>query len=132
MKIILSVIVVMLMIGAPSTQSVWATFYDSQGRPCTFGPSHDECLYEHLEKIPGTSNYIDYNAGYKVGHTDGVAGDVYHHAKSDNTSDSWVDGYTHGWYKGCVSWGKSQTWKTHERTVIFYRMFLLLKMAGSQ
>lgn len=77
MKIVISALVVLvLLIGA---QSAYAAsdidgkpiiFTDSQGRPCTFGPSHDECLYEHLEKIPGTSNYADYNSGLKVGYID--------------------------------------------------------------
>ena len=83
-------------------------FTDSQGRPCTFGPNHDECLYEHLEKIPGTVNYRDYHSGYKIGHADGVAGEHYHHSKTENVSASFIDGYGHGWNKGCVSWGKSQ------------------------
>jgi hypothetical protein len=102
-----TVISITLLIGAPLAYA-YTGFTDSQGRPCTFGPSHDECLYQHLEKIPGTSNYADYHSGYKTGLADGLAGDYYHHAKEDNKSASWGDGYYHGWDKGMVQWGKSQ------------------------
>ncbi len=77
------------MIGAPSIYALNITSWDAQGRPCNFGPSHDECQYKFLEKIPGTANYADYHAGYKIGYADGKAGDVYHHLKTDNTSASW-------------------------------------------
>src|SRR5689334_22414409 len=93
------------MIGVPAIQNVFAT--DEQGRPCTFGPNKDECLYQYLQKIPGTTNYADYQSGYKVGLADGLAGDYYHHSKTENASTSWGAGYGHGWNKGMVQWGTS-------------------------
>ena len=100
-----------LTIGAPSVyarQDTNVTSWDAQGRPCTFGPNHDECRYQFLEKIPGTPNYVDYHTGFKVGYADGVAGEPYHHLKTENVSASWGDGYYHGWDKGMVQWGTSQ------------------------
>ena len=73
MKIVISaLVVILLMIDAPSMQSVFGIFYDSHGRVCNFGAAHDECQYEFPEKIPGTSNYADYHSGYKVGYPDGL------------------------------------------------------------
>jgi hypothetical protein len=49
----------MLLIGSPAiyakkhhlsdTQKEDSTASDAQGRPCNFGPSHDECRDQHLE-----------------------------------------------------------------------------------
>jgi hypothetical protein len=78
---------------------------DAQGRPCTFGPSHDECQYRFLEKIPGTPNNIDYHSGFKVGYSDGFNEGIYHHAKDNGGTASFSDGYTDGWLKGCVVGG---------------------------
>ena len=83
-------------------------FYDSQGRICNFGPTHDECLYQFLQKIPGTSNYADYHSAIKVGYHDGLTEGVSHYLKTENRSQSWSAGYTHGWEKGCVDSGRSQ------------------------
>jgi len=53
MKIILSVVVVCLLISA---QSVYANraeagiASDAQGRPCVYGPAHDECHDQFLER----------------------------------------------------------------------------------
>ena len=71
-----------LMIGAPLVQSVLAVMTDSQGRVCNFGPSHDECQYQFLEKIPGTPNYIDHHSGFKIGYADGLTEGIYHHSKA--------------------------------------------------
>ena len=71
-------------------------FSDAQGRPCTFGPSHDECQYQFLEKIPGTPNYIDYHSGFKVGYHDGFNEGIYHHDKDNAGTTSFSDGYAHG------------------------------------
>ena len=67
--------------------------YDAQGRPCIFGPDHTECLDDFFQTIPGTSNYIDYHAGYKIGYADGLSG-VRHHLKVEDTppSESWGSG----------------------------------------
>ena len=73
---------------------------DSQGRPCTFGPSHDECQYQFLEKIPGTPNNIDYHSGFKVGYSDGFNEGIYDHSTAeDNKTATWSDGYYNGWHK---------------------------------
>jgi len=85
-----------------------ANFTDSQGMSCTFGPNHNLCLYQHLERIPGTINYRDYHSAFKVGLADGRAGEPYHHAKTENATASWSEGYYHGWNKGMVQWGTSQ------------------------
>ena len=84
-----------------------------------FGPSHDECQYQFLEKIPGTPNYVDYHSGFKIGYADGVAGEHYHHSKTENASASFTDGYGHGWNKGCVSGEIPKGWTTPKRIVIF-------------
>ena len=110
MKIVISaLVVILLMIDAPSMQSVFGIFYDSHGRVCNFGAAHDECQYEFPEKIPGTSNYADYHSGYKVGYPDGLTEGVYHHSKAeDNRTASWSDGYYNGWNQGCVDSGRIQ------------------------
>ena len=66
----------------------------AQGRPCIFGPDHDQCLIEYLESIPGTTNNIDHLSGFKAGYADGWTGRAYHHL---NATESWVRGYTVGW-----------------------------------
>ena len=102
-------VAVALMIDATSIQSVFGTFYDSEGRVCNFGPAHDECHYEFLQNIPGTSNYADYHTGVKVGYHDGLTEGVYHHhTAEDSRSPSWTAGYTYGWEKGCVNSGRTQ------------------------
>ena len=118
-----------LMIGAPSvyanqqvdTNGKPIIFHDSQGRPCTLGPAHDKCLYEFLEKIPGTPNYIDFHSGYKVGYPDGLKKGVYHHSKAeDNRTASWTDGYTYGW-------GKALQFTLEEpKTIVVIRRMLVL------
>ena len=111
MKTIVGIIAIIatLMIAAPSIQSVFGTFYDSQGRVCNFGPAHDECQYQFLEKIPGISNNLDYHSGIKIGYTDGLKEGIYHHhIAEDNRTASFSEGYTHGWEKGCVDSGRTQ------------------------
>ena len=81
MKVLLGAIAV-LMIGA---QSAYGVFTDSQGRVCNFGPAHDECQYQFLEKIPGTINNIHYHSGQKVGYVDGLTEGVYHHLTAEET-----------------------------------------------
>lgn len=45
------------------TQKEDSTTSDKQGNPCTFGPSHDECRDQHLEKtanvpeLPSNQHY---------------------------------------------------------------------------
>ena len=105
MKVLLGAIAV-LMIGA---QSAYGVFTDSQGRVCNFGPAHDECQYQFLEKIPGTINNIHYHSGQKVGYVDGLTEGVYHHltAEDNAPSISWGEGYTHGWSQGCRDSGRT-------------------------
>jgi hypothetical protein len=117
LKILIGAVVLVLMIGAPSAYAetsypppaTGANFTDSQDRPCTFGPSHDLCLYQYLERIPGTIDYRDYHSALKVGYTDGFNEGIYHHSTAeDNKTASFSEGYTHGWEKGCVDSGRTQ------------------------
>jgi hypothetical protein len=71
--IILSAIIISLMIGLPSAQSVLANQADTEqeagiasdkvGRVCNFGPDHDECHDQFLErtnnlpKLPPNQHY---------------------------------------------------------------------------
>ncbi|MGA9844527.1 MAG: hypothetical protein WBQ25_19675 [Nitrososphaeraceae archaeon] len=64
MKVLMGAVAVLVlltaMIGEPAVQSVLANKADTekeagigadkQGRPCTFGPSHDECRDQFLER----------------------------------------------------------------------------------
>lgn len=102
MKMLIGVIMVLMLIaGAPlvyaltDTEKEAGIASDANGVPCTFGPNHDECL----------KHTTDYQSGYKTGYADGVAGEYYHHAKTENATSSFSDGYTDGWYKGMVEWG---------------------------
>jgi hypothetical protein len=95
--IILSAIILSLMIGAPSVRSVLAKKHhltdteqeagigaDKQGRPCTFGPSQDECRDQFLERtnnlpeLPPNQHYGECEAvgpnnelGYDILNDDG-------------------------------------------------------------
>jgi hypothetical protein len=120
MKIVTSALVVLvLMIGAPSIQSALANqadteqeagiASDSKGRVCDFGPDHDQCHDRYFETIPGTPNNIDYHSGFKVGYADGLTGVRVHLKVEDNPpSESWGNGYTEGWGQGCMDSGRTQ------------------------
>ena len=91
-----------------SAFAIYRGITDAQGRPCTFGPSHDECQYQFLERIPGTPNNIDYRSGFKVGFHDELKDGIYHHSTAeDNKTASWSDGYYNGWSKACLESGTS-------------------------
>lgn len=76
--IMLSVIVLVLMIGA---QSAFA-------------------------QAPDNAKYI-YGLGYKVGYNDGVTEGIYHHIYDDIKNTSWSRGYLNGFSDGCVHTGRT-------------------------
>jgi hypothetical protein len=100
--IILSLIIISLMIGAQSAFALYHGITDSQGRPCTFGPSHDECYNRFLER---TTDIPAYKAGFKVGFHDQLKDGIYHHDKPEGGTHNefWGDGYYDGWHKACLN-----------------------------
>lgn len=122
-SILLSLIVTCLLICTPlaqakkhhvsDTEQEAGIASDANGVQCTFGPHHDECEAQFLDRIRNSSDYQsgvkdgDYQSGYNHGIADGkinTTGDTidryYIHQPGKGFADhttAFVDGYMKGW-----------------------------------
>ena len=120
-KMIMLMVVALMVLGVPSvyarhltdTEKEAGVASDAQGQPCTYGPAHDECLDQYIDRIRHSVFYQsgvkngDYQSGYNHGVADGkinTTGDTidryYIHQPGQGFADhttAFVDGYMKGW-----------------------------------